>query len=245
MDSMSKFMGNGGKINHNFIKDFDSAHSDKVTSIIDTESDIIFWAYPGQGHTNGLPNKIIAFDRTTGKFAGPIMISLEQLTFAAIDTAAMLDDVLQANYPQFAPLGGTEIDLDDTSLGELNDPIWAGGSPVVGAFDSIHASGTFTGASLDTIIETGEYELNPHGRAFVNAVRALVDGNNPNISVRIGTRDQSYGTVNWSASKTPNARTGLSNFREDARYHRFEVTITGGFEHLFGGDAEFSNSGMQ
>ena len=96
-------------------------------------------------------------------------------------------------------------------------------------------------------VVTGEFELNPGGRAIVDAVRPLTDGASLS-SVRIGVRDIPSDSVTWATGTALNARTGQSNFRggtnkPEGRYHRAELVFTGGFTTISGADFEFFPAG--
>ncbi len=99
-----------------------------------------------------------------------------------------------------------------------------------------------TGVAQDGVLATGEFDLNPQGRAFISAVRPLHDGGT--ATVRIGSRDNLSDSVSWTASTPINSRSGMANFRDEARYHRMEVTVTGTFETILGADVEFEPSGL-
>ena len=98
-----------------------------------------------------------------------------------------------------------------------------------------------TGVAQDGVLATGDFDLNSQGRAFVSAVRPLHDGGT--ATVRIGSRDNLTDSISWTASTSINSRSRAANFRDEARYHRMEVTVTGTFSTILGADVEFEPSG--
>lgn len=91
------------------------------------------------------------------------------------------------------------------------------------------------------VITTGSPNINPGGRAVVNGVRPIANGGT--YAVRVGTLDDINGTVSWSASTVVNTRSNMANFRAEGRYHRVEITVTGGFTTIMGADIEFTAQG--
>ena len=91
------------------------------------------------------------------------------------------------------------------------------------------------------VITTGSPNINPGGRAVVNGVRPIANGGT--YAVRVGTLDDIDGTVAWSASTSVNTRSNTANFRAEGRYHRAELTVTGGFTTIMGADVDFTPQG--
>lgn len=104
------------------------------------------------------------------------------------------------------------------------------------AFTTSGVMSTFTGTPGSAVIETSESELFEGMRAYVDAVKPHVEssGTAPAIGVRIGTRDDLGTTPSYTSTTGPTTRTGFCDFRSDAKYHRFELNITGNFEKVTG-----------
>lgn len=105
---------------------------------------------------------------------------------------------------------------------------------------------TATAAQTATVI-TGDFELNPGGRAVIDGVRPISDGASLS-SVRIGVRSLLSDSVTYATGSAINSRTGMSNFRGGAnipegRYARAEFVFTGGFTTVTGADFEFYEAG--
>lgn len=97
-----------------------------------------------------------------------------------------------------------------------------------------------TGVVQDVVLETGETDLNPGGRAFVSAVRPKHDGGT--ATVRVGHRDNLTASVSYTSATSVNSRTNAANFRDEGRYHRVEVTFSG-VTTAIGADVEFTPAG--
>ncbi len=91
------------------------------------------------------------------------------------------------------------------------------------------------------ILTTGAPNINPGGRAVVTDIRPIVNGGT--YSVRVGTQDVPSDAVSYSSATVVNSRSGMANFLAEGRYHRTELTITGGFTTAVGADVIFSESG--
>lgn len=93
----------------------------------------------------------------------------------------------------------------------------------------------------DATITTASPNIVPGGRAVVTGVRPIANGGT--YSVRVGTLDDIDGTVSWSTATSVNSRSNMANFRAEGRYHRTELTITGGFTTCMGADIDFTPQG--
>lgn len=246
------------KVNDTFLKDYDAEFAQRVVSAIDVGRSLVWWAYPSSSSRydndgQKIPNKILVFDWTTGRFAGPIGLDVEELIYSRTAASYLLDDVTTDNFPNDATIpgpcfeGGADancIDLDQFDY-DVDSPVFKGGNLQMQAFNFDHQQCSFSGAKLKALIETNETMFNPGGRAFLTGVRPQVDGPAPNISVCVGCRQDTYGNIEWSAPAEPHERTGLANFRKDAYYHRIKLEVDGDFDHIFGNDVEFEQAGDQ
>lgn len=219
------------KIDKTFYNDFDQNYYDRISVAIDPINTLVFWAYPGFGNSSGLNNKALCYNWSTNTWSGPIEVDTEILT-SSLSTGYTLDELTTI-------LGYTNI---DTLPYSLDSRFWQGGSTLLSAFNSSHKLVNFTGDALDAVFETGEFNLNQGGRAFVSGVRPLFDGDGT-ATIQIGSRDTVNGSTTWGASSSQNSRTGLCPARNNAYYHRARMTITGGFSHAYGVEPEFKAVG--
>jgi len=91
------------------------------------------------------------------------------------------------------------------------------------------------------IFTTGAPNINQGGRSVVNGVRPIVNGGT--YSLRVGVQDDIDDAVSFSSATVINTRSNMANFREEGRYHRAELTITGGFTTANGVDVDFTPTG--
>lgn len=98
-----------------------------------------------------------------------------------------------------------------------------------------------TGVAQDGVLATGDFDLNEGGRALIQGVRPLHDGGT--ATVRIGSRDTLTASISYTSATSINSRSLQANFRDESRYHRMEVTVTGTFETILGADVYFEASG--
>jgi hypothetical protein len=246
------------KLNDTFLKDYDSEFAQRVISAVDIGRSLIWWGYPSHdartdAQGQKVPDKIMVFDWTSGRFAGPIKIEVEELVYSETQASFLLDDVTPANFPNEATIpgpcyeGGADATCIDADLFPFNGDagLFKGGNARMQAFSFNHRQSSFTGPNLPASIETGETMFNPGGVSFITGLRPQIDGNDPNITVRTGTRDKTHGPINWSVEKAPHPRTQLANFRKNGFYHRFEINVDGDFDEVFGADVEFEQAGNQ
>lgn len=95
-------------------------------------------------------------------------------------------------------------------------------------------------------IATGETDLNPGGRALIDATRPLINGGI--VTSRVGVRDSISDAVTWCTGTAVNSRTGMIHYRNassppEGRYQRVEYTIAGGFTTALGADVDFEPTG--
>jgi hypothetical protein len=104
---------------------------------------------------------------------------------------------------------------------------------------------TFTGTPGTAVLETGEMELIEAGRTYLDGVKPNIEssGTAPAIGVRIGYRDDLGTAPSYTSTAAPFARTGVANFRIDAKYMRIETNITGNFEKASGVEFDPKDAG--
>jgi hypothetical protein len=120
--------------------------------------------------------------------------------------------------------------------------VTAGESPqTIRGWQASRTVGSFSGTPGIAVFETGEAELNESGYARVNAVRPLIDQSS--VTVQVATRNDQVSTPTYTTAQAPNSRTGEANFREEARYHRARLNVTGTFNAAQGVQFEAFTSG--
>lgn len=100
------------------------------------------------------------------------------------------------------------------------------------------------GMAQEATITTAAVDPNQGGRCVVNGVRPLVNEvTGSSVTVRAGVQDHVGTAVSWSTSTSLNSRTKMANFRSEGRWVRTEITLTSGFNTVWGADIEFASQG--
>jgi hypothetical protein len=200
-----------GRVDEFFSADLDPDFLHRISCIADPTSNRIAWAYPGTSNTDGTPNKIIIYDRTFGKWS---MVEEEvELLLRAKGIGLTLEEL--------DGLGYTDIDTMDVSL---DSDLFKATASQFAAFDSSFEMGFFRGLNKTAVLVTQESEIFAGYNAQVNAFRPLVDLGT--VTARVGTRARLSDSVSYGGSLSQSS-SGNFDTRSDARYHRFELTITG------------------
>ncbi|MFA7256047.1 MAG: hypothetical protein WC047_00530 [Kiritimatiellales bacterium] len=226
-------------ISHNmvsktFYSDLDQAYLYRISSVVDPINQVIFWVYPGASNDSGTPNRVIMFNyaQNSQKRWSVADITLEFIARLAIPTSYTLDSLDSVS----ASLDSLEFSLDSR--------VWIDNTISLSAFNTDHKLCFFSGTALDATIETGEVEITPGKRTRLSRIRPMVDGGS-SVTMQIGTRNALTESVTWSAETAPNA-TGDVEVRNNARYHRARVKVSGGFTHAQGVDiVEISEGGSR
>jgi hypothetical protein len=207
------------KVDATVLTDIDLTSLHRCSSVTDPKSHRVYFGYPGGGNADGLPNKILCYDPSRDRFS-EILVEFE-LLWEAAGAATTLEDL----DTLYGDLDAMDVSLDSSR--------WIGGSNAVAAFDSLYMSGFFDGANMDASIETREYAFDAAQRTRVHGFRPYVEGDNFEITGKIGTRSDIADDVTYSSLLTPNTG-GRICCRANGRYHRFVVNISGQWTQAFG-----------
>jgi len=216
------------KVDKTFAEDLDTAYASRVTSAIDPINHLYIVSYPGSGHSSGTPNKLIIFDWVNNKWSTASF--QHQLISRSLSTGYTLDG-----------LDSVSSSIDSLAF-SLDSRAWVGGSVLLSAFNTSNNLAYFTGTGLDATLETAEFQPLPGRRSFINKVRPIVDGSAATSTVQMAGRNIGTDTVSFGSAVSLNG-SGDAPVREDARYHRVRVNITGGFDHAQGVDVTWKGRG--
>lgn len=206
------------KVDRTFYADMDLSYRDRVWAALDPVKQVVMWIYPGQGSSDGRPNKAFLYNWSTKQWARAEFNA--DVIFWALAEGYTLEQL-----DQFS----STIDALSPSL---DSRVWTGQGLLFSAFTHDNRLANFTGTALDAVLETSELQLFPGRRAFVSSVRPLINGSGT-ISVQVGARETQTDSVSYTGSTTPNVA-GECPVRSNGYYHRFKATISGGFEHAMG-----------
>ena len=99
------------------------------------------------------------------------------------------------------------LDAVTTNLDELpfslDSRVWEQRQQLLGGINTDLKLTFFDGAALDATIETGEFQLNPGMRTFVNTVRPYVDGTGT-ITMQISKRNLLSESASFQTTMTVN-----------------------------------------
>jgi hypothetical protein len=224
------------RVDKTFLADIERRELYNVWGSEDPNRKIVYWAYRSAGNTIEFSyDKVLLYhygiDRWSVLLPGTIMTGLLDATVPGFT----LDNIT------------TRLGLGIDSLPySLDSRAWSGGTPTIAAFDLDYRLGFFSGPPLQAVLQTGDVELASGRRVFVSGFRPLCDA--PKVSGRIAVKDRAGGTSTWKQGSAM-SRTGLIPARASGRFHRFEVTITGGPDNIWtaihGVDPEARPEGRQ
>ncbi len=220
------------RVDNYFFSDWDALYPDRVWGLPDPDSTRIWIIYPGAGHTNGTPNRVIVYDWALDRWATGTL-ALEMLVHVlapGIHLDSLPDD-----------------DLDDDTLPDFDTRLSLTGARTLGGYGADYKLGTLDGPALVGLFETGDIELAPGRRACSSSARPVVTGND-HVSVAVAALAKSNSAVTFGPQK-PQDKTGKCPVRADGRYHRFRMQVgeTGfvGFEHATALDVAFNKTGKR
>jgi len=107
------------------------------------------------------------------------------------------------------------------------------GRAALAGFSLNHKLETFSGTSLEALIETQEMQITPGRKSKILGIDPLVDGGVPSIS--LGYRDRPNDMLAWTSYSAQN-QIGFCPFRNEARYHRARLKVDAGgtYNHIMG-----------
>jgi hypothetical protein len=199
-----------GKVDKTFLADVDTTYLSRISSAVDPLNKIVFWAYPGSGHSNGNPNNLLAYNWDVNRWTRITSQSVEFI-FRSLTLGYTLEQ-LDAAF-------GSNIDVYNFSL---DDRSLTGGKLLLSGFDTSHRMSNFNGLALAATIDSQEAQITPGRRSFVTNVRPIVDGATPTVA--LGTRDRQTDSVTWAGAVTLDAL-GNCPQRSCARYQRARIAI--------------------
>lgn len=205
------------KIDSFVLGDVDNDYLPRISAAHDHRR--VYWAYPGVGNSGGTPNKIIIYDFTLDRWS--ILEKDVELIWSATGVGYTLEE-----------LDSISTNIDTLSL-SLDSNAWKGGKRVnLVSFDTDNKNGFWDSATnMSATIKTAERELTPGRQTNLGSFAHVVDGGA--VTAKVGTRQSQSDAISFGPSLTERA-TNRFNTRSNARYHQFEFTITGDWDHAIG-----------
>lgn len=216
-----------GSIDEFFKDDFESGSALACSSVIDPVNKLYIAYYPSVSGSG----RLIMYNFAVQKWARA-EINLDFI-FSALSGGYTLEG-LDAVMPN--------IDLATISL---DSDAWKGGLKSLAGFDAMHRLIKFDSSALTARFITGEAQLVEDSRAFIRAIRPLVEGSIATaITASIGGRDRLIDTVTYSNTVSLNS-IGICPFRANNRYQRLKMEVAGGFIRAYGADVDAVPSGLR
>ncbi len=223
------------KVDQTFWNEVDLSYLGRIVATCDFDKQIVYWAYPASGNTNGRPNKILCYNfspNSKNRWSFIDGLDIEYL-YTSISEGYTLDG-----------LDSVSGSLDALPF-SLDSRVWTGENYILSGFNNAHKQINFTGAAMDALLETTEAQIFPGHRSDVTLVRPVVDGASATVSVQMGTRNTQNSSVSYGMSVSSNS-TGDCPVRSNARFHRVRVNISGEFDHAEGVDVlSFAKAGRR
>ena len=215
------------KINEFFFKDFDDAHTDKMSAAVDPSNQIVCWSYVSNSATDDTPDKVLVYNYALGRWS-------------------ILEVQAELIAPMFTPAYTIE-DLDnlaanlDSLPAPLDSSIYKGGTFFFGgSFDKKIYS--FTGSVLSGTIETSEFALTQNRHTVVT--RSVPYFENGSVTMQLGARDRQDDAVSFDTAASLTDE-GFCQHRVQGRFHRARMNITGNWSFAQGVDIEGRTSGRR
>lgn len=218
------------KIDKTFYADLDQSYVLRVVGSVDPINKMVFWAYPGSGHIQGNPNRIIVYNWVTQEWS--IASTTSEYIFRTLTFGYTLEG-----------LDAVSSSLDALPF-SLDSRAWAGGVLQLAGFNTSHELCFFSGSTLAPTVDTDEMQPFNGQRAFIRNTRPLVDGGTP--SVAIGTRETTESSVTYNMATAINTL-GWSPQRATGRYIRARITLPAGssFSHIQGVELDCDPCGVR
>lgn len=194
---------------------------DSMRGAIDRANGLIMWAFKSSASA-ATNNRLLVYSLFADKWS-----------FAEVDTE-VIDEYVSPGYDldTLTTILTNGIDTDSIPVESTE---YKGGDINVSAFDSLHQAATFAGAPLTAILETAEQRSMVNERLYINNLRPIIEGSAATvITGEVGYRDRLSDNVNYTFAKGENGINGQINVRRNARFMRYRLNITGGFDHALG-----------
>ena len=218
------------RVNKWFFRTLDDQYIYRITAASDPINNIVLWSFPSRSAINGRPDTVLIYDYFEDKFTYAQIQA--QFVFQALTTGYTLEGLNAVS---------TNLDLLPFSL---DSSVWKGGKTILGLVGQNNKLAFFTGDPLEALVESKEYQFSANGRVFVDAVSVNTDADVTDVFISLGYRNAPSQDVTYSAEINPLARSNVANFRQDARYQRVRVRISGDFGKIVGAQISYIQTGQ-
>lgn len=212
-----------------FKRNADVSKLGQMRGVIDRRNRLVMWAFTTSA--SSINNRLIIFNWGANKWS-----------YAEVDTEVLAEYVSPGyNLDELTSVIGL-ADIDSESI-SVDSDTYKGGALNIQAFNSSNQAATFTGTGLDACVTTQEISDESHRILETTSVRPDIEGSGA-VTVQVGTRDKTSDSVAYSTAASLND-IGAADVRVGARYQRYQVNITGGFDHAKGVKIEQTIGGVR
>lgn len=194
---------------------FDNVDQDKLWGVqgaFDSLGRRVLWPYSSTDNVGDYNDRMLCYSLETNDFTE---IRKNTEFILGVATQGVTLEGLDALYP-------SGVDSIPVSL---DSRIFLGGRPVLGAIDTDHKLGFFSGDPMEATLETGEFRPIPGYRAFVNSIEPECDAEDAYISVR--TRESLKVAGSWGNESTLED-TGEASILASSKYFKVRKRIPAG-----------------
>jgi len=212
----------------------DNANLNRVVAGADPILKMVYWAVPDGSNSNGNPSFVIGYNWELGWWSLPLDATNVETIFPSYAVGQTLDDLT------------TTYGVLDNVPFALGSPVFLGGRPVLGGFDSTHKYGAFNGASVAASVYTGELMGDNSQRVIIQGIRPYVNCTQSAITAYGGYRDTPVAARSFTTGTSPNS-SGICPQRRSARYMLVRVDIAAGanFTHAAGVEVIAKGEGLR
>ncbi len=209
------------RVNRTFLSKLNYEHVGRITAALFTGEQTIIWAYPTSSSIEGTPNRLIMYNYRNNTWAEGDEVT--ELLFSATTPYVPIDE------PSYFSSTGLYPTLNDVPY-SFDSPFWSGSGKFLASATKDHRIGFFSGPTREAILETGELQLSPGRRSYIEYCKPLHESSDsrPKVHVSIGYRNRQSDDVVYTPEREEDEN-GIIPFRTDSRYTRFKVRIEGDF----------------
>jgi hypothetical protein len=203
------------KVDQFVLSDIDEGNLIRCSSVVDPAAHKVFFAYPGSDSTSGLANKMVIYDYSIGRWS-----------YSEQDTEYLFSGG-QGVYT-LETLDNINSSLDALPY-SLDSSYWTGRRLQLAKFTTNSKLALFTGSPQTASIETAEFQANQGRRSMVTMARPLVDAaGSATLTLGIKSRNRLQDAESTVYSTLQSGETdGQFALRNNARYHRMQLDVTG------------------
>jgi hypothetical protein len=215
-----------------FEREADGGVLASMRGVVDRLNRLVIWAFKSSG-SSAQNDRLIIYNWAADKWS-----------HAEIDTQ-LIDEYTAPGFT----LDELDVPLPggiDTDSIPVDSDVFKGGNVNLLAFTSANIAATFDGVALAATIDTKEISGPNQNRIFCNGVRPLVEASGGStITLQVGKRNRLQDNPTFTLAKGVNGINGMVNIRENSRYQRYRLNITGGFLHGNGVKANIREAGKR